>query len=410
MSSSKIKPAIVLFDLDGVLLQSGGYIAAMNATISFITDKLGLGNLAPDLQIHHLFEAQGISSEWDMTAICLAIIFEKVIQDNGNENFPNTLTDILNGSKRDFRINGEVDFIKVVQNLRTILLEGSPPAHSVFVAETQTKTTHFFPNLKNQPIFRELLGNSQDLENNQVTRLIQNFVIGSEKFQDIFHSSPLVETEPYLETFDKVLVSNNFISTLKEKCDEDHFSACILTARPSIPPHECRAGSVHFFPEAEMGIRLVGVDFLPHIGFGNLQSWAYQHRTTPFQYLKPHPLQALAAIITAQGLEECEAMELAHDLVGIGNGETNNRLVIIQKIKDLLPEEFELVIFEDIVNGLQAVRNACNIFQKIGICSFPRYYGIAGESSKQKTLRDFGAEIFDNVNEGFDYFLQDRSE
>lgn len=401
--------AIILFDLDGVLLQSGGYIAAMNATINFISNKLGLGDQAPDLDIHHLFESQGISSEWDMTAICLAVIFERIARVTPIENFPHSIQDVFEGETLQSTLREKIEYTEVVSQLKTHLLYGKPPAESVLIAERVTKSTNFFPLLRETLLFDELLEDSQNLDKNLVTRLIQNHVIGDRLFEKIFDTNAVVITSPYLETYDQVLVSEETKQQIIDLHSRDEVNSCIFTARPSIPPDKCQAEGVYFCPEAEMGITLVGLDRIPHIGFGNLQSWAVFNGISPFALLKPNPLQAITAVFTSQGMGECEAIEMASRLVDI-DGQPNLVAANDQnEIHKILPEEFTLVVFEDIVNGLRAVKNARDIFSKMGFTIDVLYYGIAQELSKAKTLSSFGAQVFPNINFAYQDFLQKRS-
>lgn len=400
----------ILFDLDGVLLQSGGYIAAMNATINFISNKLGLGNQAPDLSIHHLFEAQGISSEWDMTAICLAVIFERLAQETPNKNFPHSIQDVLDGKCLKFNIREKIEYAEVVGQLRPHLIYGKPPAESVFISERASKSTNFFPLLRGTHLFNELLKDSQDLDKNQITRLIQNHVIGDRLYKEIFKTNPIVKTEAFLETYDQVLISEENRNQIIDLHSRNEVNSCIFTARPSIPPEKCKVKGVYFCPEAEMGIKLVGLDRIPHIGFGNLQSCSISYGVSPFALLKPNPLQAITAIFSSLGMGGCEAIELAFRLLDIGGQSNLDEANPQKQIHEILPDKFTLVVFEDIVNGLRAVKKAGEIFLKMGFDVDTHYYGIAQEPSKAESLETFGAQVFPEINSAYHDFLQKRRE
>lgn len=399
---------IILFDLDGVLLQSGGYIAAMNATINFISNKLGLGDQAPDLSIHHLFEAQGISSEWDMTAICLAVIFERLAQETPNEEFPRSIQDVLDGRCFKFNLHEKIEYTKVVGQLRPHLLYGKPPAESVLISERASKSTNFFPLLRGTHLFNELLEDSQDLDKNKITRLIQNHVIGDRLFEEIFKTNAIIKTDAFIETYDQVLISEENRNQIIDMHSRNEINSCIFTARPSIPPEKCKAKGVYFCPEAEMGIKLVGLDRIPHIGFGNLQSFSISHGVSPFALLKPNPLQAITAIFSSLGMGECKAIDLASRLLEIGRQPKMDAANPQKEIHEILPDKFTLVVFEDIVNGLRAVKNAGKIFLKIGFAVDIHYYGIAQEPSKVKSLEIFGAQVFPDINSAYQDFLQQR--
>src|SRR3990172_11882052 len=61
-----------LFDIDGVLIHPGGYRAALKATVNHFSRLMGLGDLAPDDDTIEVFEACGLTSEWDSVPVCVA--------------------------------------------------------------------------------------------------------------------------------------------------------------------------------------------------------------------------------------------------------------------------------------------------------------------------------------------------
>lgn len=67
---------ILIFDLDGVLVNSKGYIKAFQAAVHFLCSKGGLDHIVPGNEAHAIFESIGISSEWDMTALYFALALE----------------------------------------------------------------------------------------------------------------------------------------------------------------------------------------------------------------------------------------------------------------------------------------------------------------------------------------------
>ena len=74
-----MEPTVFLFDLDGVLVQPGGYRAAVRATVNYFAKQLGLGNIAPADETVAIFEAQGITCEWDMVPILLTLALNSAL-------------------------------------------------------------------------------------------------------------------------------------------------------------------------------------------------------------------------------------------------------------------------------------------------------------------------------------------
>src|SRR5690554_2507184 len=112
-----MQPAVILFDLDGVLVQPGGYRAAVRETLNYFTQQMGLPSLAPDDETIAIFEAQGIICEWDMIPITLAVMLEAAAARLDGKLSLNSLqaaSDSLRGiSLEDF----QVDYAPVLRQL-----------------------------------------------------------------------------------------------------------------------------------------------------------------------------------------------------------------------------------------------------------------------------------------------------
>lgn len=65
---------ILLFDMDGVLVNPRGYHRALHETVRLAGISTGIG--AVDLEDEQVtqFEALGISSEWHSSALCMAVM------------------------------------------------------------------------------------------------------------------------------------------------------------------------------------------------------------------------------------------------------------------------------------------------------------------------------------------------
>ena len=67
--------SVYLLDVDGVLLYPGGYREALRRTINYFSSAMGWGDCSLKDETALIFEAHGITNEWDMSAICLASLF-----------------------------------------------------------------------------------------------------------------------------------------------------------------------------------------------------------------------------------------------------------------------------------------------------------------------------------------------
>ena len=65
---------ILLFDLDGVLLNSAGYHRSLMETVRQISQALGFGDRGLTTDEIEAFEARDITAEWDSSAIVAALL------------------------------------------------------------------------------------------------------------------------------------------------------------------------------------------------------------------------------------------------------------------------------------------------------------------------------------------------
>ena len=82
---------ILLLDMDGTLLTPNGYHLALQETVTITGRVLGYENVhltTPDITA---FEAAGVISEWDSTAICAAMLLDSLFQEDPNGSLPPSL-------------------------------------------------------------------------------------------------------------------------------------------------------------------------------------------------------------------------------------------------------------------------------------------------------------------------------
>ena len=83
---------ILLFDMDGVLLESGGYHHAFQETVNLVGRLLGYQRVKLTPQDIAAFEAAGVFSEWDSSAMCAALLLENLWAEHPALTLPPTPT------------------------------------------------------------------------------------------------------------------------------------------------------------------------------------------------------------------------------------------------------------------------------------------------------------------------------
>jgi len=125
------------------------------------------------------------------------------------------------------------------------------------------------------------------------------------------------------------------------------------------------------------------------IGYGKLGYLASKTGRTIPEYIKPAPVQALAAIASAWTGNESLGLEWAAR-ISIGNCDMNTTVDI--------PMEFELYVLEDSASGIQGARKAAELLNQNGWKVEFHPIGISAHPEKRKTLIQSGAEIYSDVN------------
>src|SRR5512139_628105 len=65
---------ILLFDVDGVLIEDGGYYAALIKTLDYFNHLLGAGSIVFGPPDRDQFQSRGYVNEWDLCPLCAGIL------------------------------------------------------------------------------------------------------------------------------------------------------------------------------------------------------------------------------------------------------------------------------------------------------------------------------------------------
>ncbi|MDT8280919.1 MAG: hypothetical protein RQ806_10285, partial [Erythrobacter sp.] len=148
-----------------------------------------------------------------------------------------------------------------------------------------------------------LLGDVYNVAGTPTTRLFQNFAIGSELFHKTYGEPGPVETESFISTRDEALLDSASRTRLLDWADDAQHGVVVYTARPSLPPADLASDTAltdtnfGYAPEAELALDLLGLTGrVPLIGQGRVGWLAWRSGRTAADYVKPSPVQALAAV------------------------------------------------------------------------------------------------------------------
>lgn len=369
-------PTILLLDVDGVLIHARGYRASIRATLEYIHRRMGQDHLEPPTETDMLtFEAENIIFEWDSAPLCTAALLDQVRDLHGRA-LDETLENIAHADVTLTR----PDYAALARRVPKPLSDDVKPSRAALGT--------LFPET---PLYIELLGNAHTIDA-PITRLFQHSVLGDEQYARTYGLTPLFSTESLLEKLDIPMLAPEYRDRMIEEVD---IRPTIYTARPSLPP-----GFVMnwrgYSPEAEIAQRLLGMTAVPLIGYGRMQWLAQQHGVPTNTYVKPSPVQPLAAIYSA----------ILHDM---DDPQWEKRALELAVSDDPLPETlfsdpWHVIIFEDSYGSIQGARQAVQRISQYHEVKFTAV-GIAADPAKTASLSQVADHVAPDINAGLAWAL-----
>jgi hypothetical protein len=343
---------ILLLDIDGVLIQPKGYRAAIRAVIRTIGKFMGIDCLEVSDTILARFEAQGITSEFDMVPLLIGALWDDLLRENPP---PNLSSDVLEAASQI----GEISSKSLSPGWQLGAQSIAPPFIPLKPYQFPAETAYhegIYPHLP-QALRRNLLLHTRDPHLSTTTRLFQEYVLGTERFCRTYHLESMVQTESFLEKYDRPLLTPQGQAFLRSISLQKDVHLCVMTSRPSLPPIEVKDIDGDYSAESEIALQKVGLENIPIIGLGKIQYVAKQHDVKPERLLKPSAGHSLAAMVAALEGNELLAVQSAVKWQQGG---------ILDEIAKIIPNELELHIVEDTLSGIHSARAATEILNSNG--------------------------------------------
>lgn len=377
---------VFLIDLDSVLVEPRGYRMAIRSTLAYFTEKMGLGDLYPGEDVIASLEAVNMTSEWDITPILLAAVFEALLEQNLKLDLPGGILSACETVRSAKVKPPKVNFARLSKVLGGHFKPGMEYASLAFEMNQVGADQPPFPLLVEHPLLGALLCNTRAMDGVLTTRVFQHFTLGSKRFEQLTGLSKMFECDSYLEKYDQVLLSAYSRDALLLAWKDHKLGAAIFTARPSLPETD-GATSYLFSPEAEVALETLGLAQLPLIGAGKIGWLANRMNIPAHELAKPSPVQALAAIAAAVTRQTGPALRAAADLHLNGT---------IGPYKALPP--LSIHVFEDSGGNAASVRRAVEKLTAAGLdCTFTAW-GIGENPVKQQSLLKAGANLVPEIN------------
>ncbi len=333
---------ILIFDVDGVLIESHGYHKAFKDTVRLGAKDLGFDVELSDEDIFR-FEGMGISSEWHSSAACMAVLLISGKFD---------LEPLFKSIERE-HVQGPVR-IRLERAVRRLAEEaGVSPAESVALIRN-SETVHSFP----FDIFQEM-------------------ILGSETFERIYGLKSRLDVESYLLHFDRPMLETDLRDRLFAWLKDSERGSTMMTNRPS-----------REMPDVYYAQNLLGLERVPVVGYGEMTWLAETFGGEAAEYSKPSPIHALAAVLASFGKESNTCLLEAYAAV---QGEFSEAVAGL--------EGYTFTVFEDTPAGIISVKAMGDLLRGYGLNVEVNPCGITASALKGAYLKEQGARLFENVNE-----------
>ena len=386
-------PQIYLFDIDGVLVEPRGYRRAVQAAFGYFANRMGLEErLSPDEDDMAVFESWCITSEWDMVPLSLAALFDTLLELNPGLPVPESLAEL--SPLRPANLPARVNYRPYIERIGSIVRPSEYPSEAV-LRHAANSTPAIFPHLAGRPLLNALCAHTRDIPHSLTTRIFQQFGLGSQAYTRAYGLPAQLQTPGLLEMYDRPLLAEGLRAALLARQGRGELALAAYTMRPSLPPRESIGLVLGYAPEAEIALALVGLNELPLIGYGRISFLAERHGSAPQVYLKPAPVQALAAILAALSQNEISALETARTVFYEPIGSHLSNWPVLQPSGC---QPVQIHIFEDSPGGIEAARKAGAILTQIGYPARVQAWGIASHPDKVAALQKIGAIVFATID------------
>jgi len=389
---------LLLFDVDSVLVEPTGYLRALQDAVAYFSERLGVGTHPPSEDEVRNCEALGLTSEWDSGAACVAALLVERVAAEPDLQLPDTWPAAVALLAARPHPLPHPDYAALAQRVGALIDADTTTATAARRAlSTMVREAHLPPatSAALDTLLHALLGHTHDFYQAPFTRHFQHLAVGSRAIEPTYGVAPDFASSAYLLDYDVPLLSPESRARVNDLA-AGGVGVALYTARPSLPPADIPVSARGYSPEAELASELVGMARYPLIGLGSVRWLAEQTGRLVDEFVKPSPVQALAAIGAAAGAAEAEstALHAAYALAIDG--------ALQPPLSDLPATTVH--VFEDTVGGIGAVEHAVELLCAAGCVAECRAYGIVtSPGAKGERMAERGIPQFRTVNEALDY-------
>ena len=179
---------------------------AMEATCRFFLRQAGLEYLTPDKNVYLGFEAQKVTSEWDMVPLALLIVFDQVARYHDYPDWVEDLPSAIRWCKGLILQEFSIDYLSVIRRMGLSVQPGLTAAEGILHAIESGQAGDLFPRIRKTKLVRSLLSTTRRMLECETTRKFQEYTLGADTFTQIYRSSPQEIVESFLLKYDEAIL------------------------------------------------------------------------------------------------------------------------------------------------------------------------------------------------------------
>lgn len=401
--SSAVQQRILLFDVDGVIVDPIAYRIGVTYTLKQLGELIGLadlGALMPSEKEIASMEANGVHDVWDMTNIIFAIWLTEIalktetVHSVGQDSDGSVAEQLRQLQQLKPSVD-RPDYAVLATKLHPTSEFSHPPDIALHFLEERISS------LSQRDawgkLIRKFLIGTRSAYSSFGTRLFQNIILGNEVFERTYGLPSDYDGQGLLQQEDKTLISNNTVAQLLQQNKQNDVAVGIYTARPSLPPKDAALPPLGYSPEAEIALQNAGMQSLPLIAMGMMEWLAKERNERTEDLTKPNRTQALAALInTINGGHDVEALQQAYEI------DKQNLPAAETDLSALKDQKTKIYVFEDTISGIVPMLAVADLLRKQNFDIEVDALGIAHDDKKIVALKKHCSQVFPDVNQAFD--------
>jgi hypothetical protein len=234
---------IILFDVDGVLVENRAYRAGIQQTTRYFGQRLGLATAPPTDADIDVFEAESITVEWDSCAIVAAALLMGRLRAEARTTagrsrlagLPGDVWQFLEALPARSAKKTDLDYPALARRAGAAArATGLLPAQAALgLYQRDLAGQDHLPTERARLLLEHLLGQVYDIDQSPAMQIFQNYALGDAQYAEYYGLLPRVAGTGLLEALDRPNLRPDLCRAILERREAGSLFPVVFTARPS---------------------------------------------------------------------------------------------------------------------------------------------------------------------------------